>query len=260
MKSWLLELWKYRELVPLFVERDIQARYKQTFLGIFWAILQPLLMMGVLTLIFSNFLKVDSAGIPYPIFSYTALVPWTFIARTVTASSVSLLTYKSLITKVYFPREIVPLSVVLSSLVDFFLASLVFVGMMILYQVPVTISVLYVLILLPIQILFAGGIALFLSSLGILFRDIQFALPFMVQVWMYGTPVIYGLQGISSKYLPLFYLNPAAGIIEGYRRTVLFGEAPNWELLGVSVLFSFLFLGFSYWFFKRMELFIVDVM
>ncbi len=254
------ELWKYRSLILLFVERDLQARYKQTFLGIGWSILQPLLMMMVLTVIFANFLKVDSGGVPYPIFSYAALVPWTFVSRSLTASSVGLLTYKSLITKIYFPREIIPLSMVLSSLVDFFLASCVFVLMMIVTRTGVGLNVLYVLMLIPAQLLLAAALALLMSFLGALLRDLQFVLPFLIQIWMYATPVIYGLQSITSKYMWLFYFNPLAGIIDGYRRTVLFNQPPDWSLFGASLAFSVVLFLVAYLLFKKVEGFLIDVL
>jgi len=260
MKEHLMGLWQYKNLIWLFVQRDLQARYKQTFLGVGWAVIQPLFLMLVFSLIFDKFLKVDSSGIPYPIFSYAALLPWLFISRSMNVAATSLIGFKALVTKVYFPREIVPLSIMVSSLVDFAIGSLVFFIMLLHFKVDVGGWGLFLVFLVPMMILLAGALALIVSTLTAIFRDLQFAMPLFVQLWMYASPVIYGLQGIQKTYLPLFYLNPAAGIIDSFRRVILLNQAPNWGLLASSGIWAVGLFVFGYWLFKKLEGFVIDIL
>lgn len=256
----LKELYSYRRLLYVFVYRDIKARYKHTSLGIAWAIIQPLFLMFIFTLVFSYFFKVSTGGIPYPVFSYVALLPWTFISRVVTASGVNFIGSRGLITRIYFPREIIPLSTVLSSLVDFAFGTLVFALMLFFYKIPLTMSFLFILLILPIQILLASGLALLSSILMALFRDMQFAMPLFVQIWMYGSPIIYSVHNLQKRFQILFYFNPVTGIIEGFRDSIVLGRIPDFGYLATSFIFALLIFVFGYWLFKRLEYIIVDIM
>ena len=259
MVGYVRELVRYRYLIYVFTARDLLARYKQTFIGILWAIIQPLFLMLVFTVIFAKFLGVSTGGVPYPVFSYVALLPWTFMNRAISASSESLLNFKHLITKIYFPREVAPLSVVVSSFVDFGIGFFVFLLMMVYYHVPLTWNFLFILLLIPLQIIFAAGLALFLSSVTVIVQDLKFALPLFMQIWMYGTPIIYSVTNIKSSLKVLFYFNPLVGIIEGYRQTILLGKPPLWDFLAISTIFSLLFFVFGYWVFKKLEPYVIDI-
>jgi lipopolysaccharide transport system permease protein len=259
MRDNFKELWEYRELLFLFIKRDITARYRQTFIGMLWAIIQPLFLMFIFTLIFSRFLNISSSGAPYPVFSYVALLPWTFFSRVFNNSSSSLLGKRALITKVWFPREILPVSEVFSSFFDFIIASLVFLVMLLFYQIPFTWNLLYILLLLPLQIVFAIGMSLLLSIGTVIFRDLKFALPLLVQLWMYGTPIIYSLKGIQGMWRNIFYLNPLTGIIEGYREVIIFGHPPHIDYLLVSLAFTLVVCVGGYRLFKKFERLIPDI-
>jgi lipopolysaccharide transport system permease protein len=253
------EMVRYRYLIYVFTARDLLARYKQTFIGILWAIIQPLFLMLVFTVIFSKFLGVSTGGVPYPVFSYVALLPWTFLNRSITASAESLLNFKHLITKIYFPREIAPLSVVVSSFVDFTIGFLVFLAMLIYYHIPITANFLFIILLIPLQIMIAAGFSLFLSSVTVIIQDLKFALPLFMQVLMYASPIIYSVTNIKSSLKAVFYLNPLVGVIEGYRQTILFGKPPLWDFLGISFLFAIVFFFFGYWVFKKLEPYVIDI-
>lgn len=255
----LKELYRFRHLLYIFTARDILGRYKQAFIGILWAVVQPLFLMIIFTVVFSKFLKVSSGNIPYPVFSYVALLPWTFIRRSLTASSKSLLSFKSIITKIYFPREIAPLSIVMSSLIDFFIGLLVFLGLLLYYKIGFSWYFAFLLILIPLQILLASALALFISSLTVFFRDLEFAIPLFIQLWLYASPVIYSVNNIKGDLKFLFYLNPSVGIIESYRQTILLKTWPQWDFLLVSFIFSTAFFIFSYWFFKKTEKQFIDI-
>lgn len=256
----LKELWQYKYLVHTFVMRDIKARYKQTSIGILWAVIQPMFLMFIFTLVFSYFFKVDTGGKPYPIFSYVALLPWMFISRVLTASGNQFLSSQGLITRVYFPREIIPLSATLSALVDFAFGSLVFILMLFYYHIPLTPTFLFVLIILPIQVLLATGLSLFSSAMVSLFRDFEFALPLLTQLWMYASPIIYSVHNLQPRFQSFFYLNPVTGIVDGYRSSILNGQVPDLGYLGSSALISLLLTITAYWLFKKVEYFIVDIL
>jgi lipopolysaccharide transport system permease protein len=218
-------LWEYRELLYFLVWRDLKVRYKQTVLGALWIILQPVVSMVVFSLLFGALLKVPSGDVPYPIFAYTALLPWNYFAGALNRSSTSLVGSAHLITKVYFPRLVIPVSGVLSGLVDFAIAFLVLVGLMVYYQVTPT----WATVLLPgfllLAMLTALGFGLWLSALNVRYRDINYLVPFLVQIWMYATPVIYGTTLIPERFRFLVALNPMAGVTEGFR----------WALLGAQL-------------------------
>lgn len=255
----LNNLWQYRQLIITFVERDIKARYRQTAMGISWAVLQPLLMTVIFTIVFSKFLSVSTDGLPYPVFSFIALAPWTFLSRALTSGSVSLTSNYGLISKVYFPRDVLPFSTVLSLLIDFGL-SVIFIGILLLvYAIPLSWHLIFFPIILVVQIVLAVALSLFSSALVILFRDLIYVVPFFVQIGLYASPVVYSVKNLQPFYQPFFYLNPVTGIIEGYRSIFLYHEIPNLYFLMSSIVFAFLLLIVSYWLFKRVERFLADV-
>ena len=241
-------LFSYRELLFNWVWREIRIRYKQSFLGIVWAILQPLLMMLIFTLVFSIFAKIASEGIPYPLFSYTALLPWTFFATSISSGVPSIVNQMDLVTKIYFPREILPISSVIAAFFDFLIASTVFIGLIFFYKVPLTVQILWFPLLLSIQILLTLGIVLFASAINVFYRDIRFIIPLITQLWMFASPIIYPVS-LVPKWLRDFYLlNPMAPIIDGYRRVVLLGTMPDLTYLSISVCISGLLFFFGYCF------------
>lgn len=256
----LIELYAYRELLLSFAIREIKLRYKQTIMGVSWAIIQPLVMMVVFTLIFSKFIKVSSEGLPYPIFSYSALLPWTFFSTSVSFGSVSLLTDSNLIKKIYFPRETIPLASIIAAGVDFGIASLVFLVMMVYYRVPVSTSMLYMAVLLPLLVLFTAAVVLLLSATNVYFRDVRFAVPFIVQLWLFATPIAFSMEVVPERFRLLYVvINPLAGLIDGFRSIILHGRPPVAAHLAVVAVVSVgLFLG-SYVFFKRLERNFADV-
>lgn len=255
----LYQIYQYRSLFNVFVFRDFKARYRYAGLGSAWAVLQPLSLMIILTIVFSRFFKVETNGIPYPIFSYSALLPWMFISKILTSSGNQFMGNRKLITRIYFPREIIPLSTVGTTLIDFSFGIIVFLMMLMIYQIPVNANILFVFLILPVQILLGIGIALLTTVLTALFRDLQFVIPLLVQIWMYASPVIYSVHNLQSKYLWFFYLNPLTGIIEGYRDVIIKGQLLSGDFLISSVLISLILTLVSYSLFKRLEPLIVDI-
>lgn len=253
MLAHLKALVRHRDLLWTWVWRDIRVRYKQSLLGGLWAIIQPLSLMLMFTLIFSIFAPLPTEGIPYPIFSYTALLPWTFFATSITFAVTSLTNNMSLVTKIYFPREILPLAAVGTSLLDLGIAAIVLVGLMLFYWVPLSLTMLLFPVLLLIQITLALGIAFFASAVNVFYRDIRFIVPLAMQLWMYATPIIYPVQLVPERYLPIYMLNPMAGLIEGYRSILLHGEMPNWAYLGLSAGVSTVLFLAGYAYFKHVE-------
>jgi lipopolysaccharide transport system permease protein len=237
-ESWfplnLRDLWEYRELLFFLTWRDVMVRYKQSILGIGWAILQPLLTMVVFTLVFGNFAKIPSDGLPYPVFSYTALLPWTLFAQAISRSSASLVGSAHLITKVYFPRLIIPLSATLAPLVDFGFAFIILLGMMMWFGITPTwgIWVLPLFILLAMATAFAVG--LWLSALNVRYRDVVYLVPFIVQLWMYASPVVYPVSLVPEQWRLLFGLNPMFGVIEGFRWALLGKTNPDFGTMAMS--------------------------
>lgn len=259
LASSLKELWQYRYLVTTFVIRDIKSRYRQTKLGVAWAIVQPLFMTVVFTIIFSKFLKVSTGGVPYPVFSFVALSVWTFFSRVITTGANSLIYGGSLIKKIYFPREVLPLSDVISSLVDFGIASMITVLLIVVYRVDISGYIVFLPVVLMIQLLLACALVLLSSSLTVIFRDLEFAIPFLVQLLMYASPVIYSARNIRQPLQTLLYLNPITGVIEGYRSILIYKEAPNFIFLAVSTFFALVILIIAYIIFKRIERYLADV-
>lgn len=252
-------LYDHRELLWTWALRDIQVRYKQSFLGAAWAILQPLSMMVVFSLIFVYIVKVPTDGRPYPIFSYTALLPWTFFTTAITFAVPSLVNNMTLVTKVYFPREIFPIAAVGASFIDFLIASLVFVGMMLVYRIPLSVTFLILPLLVVIQILLTLGVVLFASALNVYYRDVRFVVPLGMQLWMYATPIIYPVSLVPERFRALYLLNPMAGLIEAYRAVALRGVWPDWSYVGAAAGVSVILFVLGYLYFKRVEWQFADI-
>ncbi len=254
------ELTRHRELLWLITQREIKVRYKQSLLGIVWAILQPLSLMIVFSVFFSLFARMPSDGIPYPIFSYAALLPWTFFSTSLSFAVPSLVTNSHIITKIYFPREIVPLASVLAAFLDFIIASGIFVLMLVYYRISITWNILYVLPLLAIQITFTAGICLLLSAFTVLYRDVRHMLPLLIQLWMFITPILYPVSVVPGSWRAWYMiLNPMAVIIDGYRRAVIQGLPPRLDYLGLAVVISCLLVWFGYKYFKYLEREFADI-
>ena len=262
-KGWLAgfnfkELFCYRELLYFLVWRDIKVRYKQTVLGAAWAILQPFFTMVVFTIFFGKMAKMPSDGIPYPIFSYAALLPWTYFANSISQSGNSLVNSSHLITKVYFPRLCIPLGATLAGLVDFFIAMIVLAGMMVWYRFIPGFGLLLFPFLLFLTFVLATSIGLWLSALNVKYRDIRYVIPFMVQLWLFITPVIYPTS-IAKNYAWILYFNPMAGIIESFRASILGHKGIPWVQLGFSGILTILLFVAGTIYFKRMERGFADV-
>jgi len=223
-------LWRYRELLFFLVWRDIKVRYKQTALGVAWVVLQPLASMALFTLLFGVLLDAPSGEMPYPIFAYAGLLPWSYFSAALSRSSSSVVNSANLITKVYFPRLIIPLSAVLSSLLDLAVSGLVFGVLMVLYRVPVTSRILLLLALVLLALVTALGFGLWLSALNVRYRDVNYLVPFAVQIWMYLTPVVYASTLIPERYRILLSLNPMTGVVEGFRWALLGSAAASTTL------------------------------
>ena len=255
----LKEIWNYRELLYFLTKRDIKVRYKQTVLGGLWAIIQPVFTMIVFTLFFGRLAKMPSDGIPYPIFVYVGLLPWTYFANALSASGNSLVGSANLITKVYFPRLIIPASATLAGLLDFFIAMLVLAAMMIYYNILPGIGILLFPFLVGLTFLCAVGVGLWLSALNVQYRDIRYAIPFLIQLWLFVSPVIYPVSIVNEKYQWLLALNPMGGVIKAYRASIL-GHLPiDWSLLGISTVIILVIFTAGLYYFRRMERYFADV-
>lgn len=252
------DLWAFRELLYFLTWRDVKVRYKQTELGVAWAIMQPFFTMLVFTLFFGRLAKVPSDNVPYPVFAYAGLLAWTFFANAITNSGNSLVGSANLITKVYFPRMLIPGAAVAAGFVDFALALIILVGLMIYYHVMVTWTLVMFPVVVLLTMLFALGTGMWLSALNVKYRDVRFALPFLIQLWMFVSPVIYPASFFPEKYRWLLWLNPMTGIIEGYR-SALFGLPFKWSALAVSAVMTLVMLVYSAYAFRRMEKSFADI-
>ncbi len=255
----LKDLWEYRELLYFLVWRDIKVRYKQTVLGAAWAVLQPLLTMLVFTVIFGRLAKVPSDGIPYPVFAYTALLPWQLFAFALTESSNSLVTNKNLLTKVYFPRLIVPMASVFAGLVDFAIAFLLLGGLMVIYHVKPSMAAAWLPVFLLMTIATALSVGLWLSALNVKFRDVRYLIPFLTQFWMYATPVAYPSSLVPEPWREWYGLNPMAGVVEGFRWALLGKSGDPGLLVWVSVAAVLLLLTGGLYYFRRTEATFADI-
>lgn len=255
----LRDLWHYRELLYFLTWRDVKVRYKQTAIGVVWAVLQPLLTMLVFAVIFGRLAKVPSDGVPYPVFSYTALLPWTFFATAITTAGTSLVTNINLVSKVYFPRLIVPTAGVLVGIVDFVVAFSLLLVMMLVYGIVPGIAVLTLPLFLLLAFMTALGISLWLSALNVKYRDIRYTIPFLTQFWLFATPVAYPSSIIPEQWRLLYGLNPMAGVVEGFRWALLGTEqAPGGMILVSAAVVIVLFVG-GLFYFRRMEREFADV-
>lgn len=260
MVSDIRELIHYRELLWSWVVRNIKVRYKQSLLGAAWAILQPLSTTVLFALIFSYFLRVDTGGTPYPIFYYSALLPWTFFASSISFGVQSLVGSLNLVTKIYFPKEILPVSVVMASFVDFLVAATIYVAMMIFYRVPVGVSLVLLPVLILIQMLLTIGVVLLASALNVFYRDIRFVVPLGIQLWMYLTPIIYPVERVPERFRILYMtVNPMAGLIDSYRRVVVTAEWPQYPYLLSATAISIVVFLVAYWYFKKVEPVFADI-
>jgi lipopolysaccharide transport system permease protein len=254
----LRELWSYRELLYFLTWRDIKVRYKQTVLGIAWAILQPVVSMVVFTLLFRKLANMPSDGIPYPIFAYAGLLPWTFVSTAVSSAGASLVGNAALVTKVYFPRLVIPCAAVCAALVDFALAGVVLLAMMLWYREPFHAHVLLILPLAAVAALLAAAAGMWVSALNVKYRDVRYALPFLIQLWMFATPIVYPLNIVPPHWRWLLAFNPLTGVVEGFR-SALFGRTVNWTITAAAAAIAFAGLAYAAFAFRRMEREFADV-
>jgi len=258
----LRAVWEYRELLFFLVWRDVKVRYKQTALGVLWVVLQPLVSMAIFTVLFGVLLKVPSGDAPYPVFAFAGLLPWNYFSQSLTRASTSLVQSSHLITKIYFPRLVIPLSGVFSSLVDFAISFVVLFVLMLLYGVTPTARMLLLPALLLLALVTALGFGLWLSALNVKYRDVGYLLPFLIQIWMYLTPVVYGSALIPERYRFLLSLNPMTGVVEGFRWALLGGELESYlsaPLLALSVGIALVVLVSGALFFRTTERSFADV-
>lgn len=252
------ELIEYGELFWVLSFREFQVRYKQTVIGVLWAIIRPVLTMVIFTFLFSKIANISTNGVPYPIFSYSGLVLWTYFSSAVTQASNSMIGNSKLITKVYFPRVIIPASATIVGLIDYVLSFIIVFVLMIFYHYPLTWSLLLIPVVVFVTWLLSVGVGLWFSALNVKYRDVQYALPFIVQTLMYVTPVIYPVT-LAGKYQWLLSLNPLSGLIEAHRALILGNVAVNWGLLGTSVLITLVVFITGYLYFKKVEKYFADI-
>jgi lipopolysaccharide transport system permease protein len=259
LKLNLGEVWRYRELLYFLVWRDIKVRYKQTALGAAWAVLQPVMTMVVFSIFFGRLAKVPSDGIPYPIFAFAALLPWQLFAFALSESSNSLVSNQNLITKVYFPRLVVPMSSVLAGLVDFAIAFVVLLGMMLYYGIVPTRAIVVLPLFVLLAVMTALSVGLWLSALNVKFRDVRYTIPFLTQLWMFATPVAYPSSLVPQRWRALYGLNPMAGVVEGFRWVLLGKTVGPGPLLWVSIGAVFVLLAGGLIYFRRTESTFADI-
>jgi lipopolysaccharide transport system permease protein len=252
------ELWEARELLYYLVLRDVKVRYKQTVLGVAWAVLQPLFTMFVFTIIFGRFAKIPSDGLPYSVFVFAGLLPWTFFSSNISQASMSLMNQQSLLTKIYLPRLFIPASAVGSGLVDLLVSFVVFALLMAVYRVPVGVGMLAVPVLIALTAAASLGVGLILAAVTVTYRDFRYVVPFLIQSWMYLSPVIYPVSLVPDQWQLLLALNPMAGIIDAFR-SALFGLPWNVSTLTVSSLSSLALLGYGLYYFRKTERSFADV-
>jgi homopolymeric O-antigen transport system permease protein len=255
----IFELARYSELIGALTQREVKARYRQTLLGFSWAIAQPLAFMIVFNLVFSRFAKVPSDGVPYPVFSYAALVPWTFLTNALNSATISLVSQRSIVTKTYFPREVIVISQITARFIDFLAAAVVFAGLMVWYQIAPTAWLLFVPVLLVIQMILMLAVSLITAALHVSYRDLAPVVTLGLQVWLYLTPVSYPISIVPTELRPWYILNPMAGLIESYRDVIVHGRAPQMDALAASVIISLVLFAIAYPYFKRAERAFADV-
>jgi lipopolysaccharide transport system permease protein len=259
MIGYFQKLLEGRELLYFLTLREIKAKYKQTVLGVSWAFLQPLLLMLTFTVVFSLLTEVPTDGLPYAIFSYCAILPWSFFSGILSRGTGSLVSNQVLINKIYFPRDIIPLAVIGAAIVDFVIGAMLFVVLLWFYHIPLTAYGLLFFPIFLIQLLLTTGLILILSPLNVFYRDIGHVLPLLTQIWMFATPVIYPLSVVPESFRAIYSLNPMAGIIDGYRAVLLHGTLPDMQSLTMSLLVALAALGGGLVYFKRVEFELADV-
>ena len=255
----LREIYEYRDLFYFLVWRDIKVRYAQSVLGIGWAVIQPIFSMIVFTIVFGKLAKISSDGVPYAIFSYTALVPCTYFSSALTESSGSLIGAGNMLSKIYFPRIIIPMTSILGKLIDFAIALLLLFGLMVWFKIGPTIWILILPLLIILMMLTASGLGMWLAALAIQYRDIKYGMSFAVQLLMYAAPVVYPASLIPAKYRLLYGINPMAGVIEGFRAALLNTRPMPWDLLAVGFITAFMIFISGVLYFRRMERIFADV-
>ncbi len=259
MLAHLKELYRYRDLLLSLALRDIKVRYRQTLLGVAWAVLQPLAFMLIFTLVFARFGKVSSDGVPYPLFSYVGLVPWTLFATALGLAVNSIATNMNLVKKIYFPREVFPLGVVVGCLVDFCVAAVLVASLMAIYHVPAHPTLVWLPWLIGLEVAFLVGLCLLTSALNVFFRDIKYIVPLLIQLWMFVTPVIYSTSMVPERLRGWYMLNPMAVVIDGVRRVVLHQQAPETGYLLLSSAVVAVFTVSAYGYFKHVEVKFADL-
>jgi lipopolysaccharide transport system permease protein len=257
--QWFTDFWRYRELLYFLAWRDVKVRYKQAALGASWAVIQPLLTMIIFTLFFGRLAGVGSDGIPYPLFSFCALVPWTYFSTTLTQAGNSLISNSSLITKVYFPRALLPAATVLSGLVDFVMGAIFLALMMIYYHVKPGWSFLLVPFFLAGMVVLVFSVSMILAAMNVRYRDVKYALPFLVQIWLFVTPIIYPVAFLTPKMKRLLVLNPLAGFLEGFRSSLFNTRHMDWRLVGTSVIATLFLLVVGAVYFRKTERTFADI-
>jgi len=255
----LRQLLSYRSLIATLTRREISLRYKQTALGIAWALVHPLTLMVVMSVVFSRVVKVSSEGVPYPLFAYAALLPWTFVSTATSLSTQSLVKDVDLVTRVWFPRQILPMGCVLASLCDFAIALTMFFVLLLIYGQPPSWTVVGILPLVVVQFTLVLGLALFNSAINVRYRDVKFVVPLLVQLWMFVSPVIYSSSLIPDRYIDLYRLNPVVGLIDGYRAALLHHRLPTFEMVAPSAVVALVVFAFGWWYFRRVEIHFADV-
>lgn len=262
-KGWapldLQELWRYRELAFFLAWRDVKVRYKQTVLGIGWAVIQPVLLMVVFTILFSQLARISSNGVPYPIFLYAAILPWTLFARGLTDASTSLVSNQALVTKVYFPRLLLPAASILAALLDFGIGLIVLGGLMVWFRVVPTVAIFTLPLFVLLTVMCAMGIGFWASALDARFRDVRYTLPFLTQVWLFATPVVYPLSLVPESWRWMYGLNPMVAVVQGFRWSLLGDTAGFDPILGISVVTLVLVFVSGLYYFRRVERSLADV-
>ncbi len=258
-RAFVAELWHYRELFYFFTWRDIKIRYRQTLLGVLWAVIQPVATMVIFTILFGQIARIPSDGVPYPVFYFSALLPWIFFSSTLTNTSNCLIGNSNLLTKTYFPRVILPASVALGGLLDFVIGSVALIGVMVFYGVfPRSHLALWPLLALPLLLL-TMGVGMFLAALNVRYRDIKYAIPFVIQLWLFVTPVIYPASVVPARYRLWLAFNPLTGIIEAFRYAVIPDRVMDWSVLGVSGVVAVTIFAWGLIFFRKTEKTFADI-
>jgi len=259
LKFDLAALYRYRELLYFLTWRDVIVRYKQAAVGVAWAVLQPLLTMVVFTVIFGRFAKMPSDNLPYPIFAFTALLPWNYFAQAIARSGTSLVSNANLVSKVYFPRLVIPISGAIAPLVDFAISFVILLGMMAWYRIAPTWGVLMLPVFTLLAVVTAVAVSLYLAALNVKYRDVGHTIPFLVQFWMYASPVVYSVSIIPEKWRLLYSLNPMVGVIEGFRWALLGKEQPDFAVMAMSAVIVTILLVGGLVYFKRTERIFADI-